>query len=212
MIESPQKKVGNRLKELRKSLLVNQREMADKLGITRAYWSALELGNKELTGNIIRLLIETFSISADWLLTGKKDSPVEMDPDLKSADESIYLDDLIIRRRNELETIYNEFVSLVELIEHHESKEEAKRDEFDTYLTRIAEIVFGNSSPLQRMQENLAITSVPISNKKSILKELDSKHALLIKEFFNQFKRLHRMVLYPNHPFKYKSSKGPIGD
>jgi len=63
--------------------------MAERLGITRAYWSALELGNRELTGNILRALIKEFSVSADWLLTGV--GADESTPDYERLINSQYL-------------------------------------------------------------------------------------------------------------------------
>ena len=64
--------IPERLKKLRKRLNLSQIEMAEKMEVTRSYWSALERGNRELSGGILRKLIVSFRVSADWLLTGKE--------------------------------------------------------------------------------------------------------------------------------------------
>lgn len=61
-----------RLKNLRTESKLGQKEFAARLGIAKSYWSALERGSRELTGNIIRKLMIEFGVSSDWLLTGSK--------------------------------------------------------------------------------------------------------------------------------------------
>ncbi len=69
-VHSDPSTIPGRLKELRLSLNLNQKEFSERIGIARAYWSTLETGKKELTGNVIRKLMSEFDISADWVIDG----------------------------------------------------------------------------------------------------------------------------------------------
>jgi len=63
---------GERLKDLRLVLKLNQQQMASKLGITQSAISAVEKGiSGSLSGeNLTKLLIE-YNVNANWLLAGK---------------------------------------------------------------------------------------------------------------------------------------------
>jgi len=117
--------IGERLKLLRNELNLNQKQMAERLKITRAYWSALELGNRELTGNIIRVLITEFDLSADWLLGGK----------LK-----MFLHDHTSSSVDFEKKSYRYYYSLIEVIELME-KLAGPNPEFDVYLKQITEAI-----------------------------------------------------------------------
>ena len=62
--------LGNRVNELRKSLKLKQIEFAERLGLTSAAISAIELGKAPLTEANIRLISLTFGIREEWLRDG----------------------------------------------------------------------------------------------------------------------------------------------
>jgi transcriptional regulator with XRE-family HTH domain len=63
--------IGIRIKIVRKEMGLTQKEIAKHFNITAAYWSAIETGVKQVTVDILLTLINEFSISSDWILTGK---------------------------------------------------------------------------------------------------------------------------------------------
>jgi transcriptional regulator with XRE-family HTH domain len=63
--------LGKRLEELRKKLGLKQIEFAQKLGLTSAAISAIELGKTILTEANIRLICLTFGVREEWLREGE---------------------------------------------------------------------------------------------------------------------------------------------
>lgn len=61
-------KVGKRLKQLRKELNMTQKELADKLGISRAAVGLYEQGKRNVDNDTLLKLSEIFNVSADYLL------------------------------------------------------------------------------------------------------------------------------------------------
>jgi transcriptional regulator with XRE-family HTH domain len=64
--------LGERLKNIRWVLKLNQKQMAEKLELTQSAISAVEKGiSKSLSGdNLAKLLIE-FNVNINWLLSGE---------------------------------------------------------------------------------------------------------------------------------------------
>jgi transcriptional regulator with XRE-family HTH domain len=62
---------GKRVNELRKNLGLKQVEFAEKLGLTSAAISAIELDKAPLTEANIRLICFTFKVNEEWLREGK---------------------------------------------------------------------------------------------------------------------------------------------
>jgi len=71
MSDSHSIKRGERLKFLRKKLGRTQVQFAKDLGITQAYVSALELGDRLLSSDLMGKLKNIYpSVDLDWLVTG----------------------------------------------------------------------------------------------------------------------------------------------
>jgi transcriptional regulator with XRE-family HTH domain len=68
------KKIGNRIRELRKLELLTQEEFALELGVKQGYISALEIHKNEPSEQLILSICRTFGVSYDWLkyAIGKK--------------------------------------------------------------------------------------------------------------------------------------------
>ncbi|SFP61605.1 XRE family transcriptional regulator [Hydrogenimonas thermophila] len=62
---------GERLKKVRKHLGLTQQQFADKLGIKWHKIKDIEIGKNKMSVEIADLIREKYSISFDWLLTGK---------------------------------------------------------------------------------------------------------------------------------------------
>jgi transcriptional regulator with XRE-family HTH domain len=65
--------LGKRVSELRKNLGFKQVEFAEKLGLTSAAISAIELDKAPLTEANIRFICLTFGVNEEWLREGKGD-------------------------------------------------------------------------------------------------------------------------------------------
>lgn len=60
----------NRLKEIRKSVDMNQTEFAKQLGITQTAYSMIESGRRPLSDKYIKHICTEFGISELWFRTG----------------------------------------------------------------------------------------------------------------------------------------------
>lgn len=63
--------IHNRLKELRTSLGLTQKDISIKLGVKPSYYSDLENENRTITGKFIEKLKNSFNVSADWMYNGE---------------------------------------------------------------------------------------------------------------------------------------------
>ena len=64
-----------RLKEIRDSLGLTQKEFASKIDFNSSYLSQIERGEKSITSKLSNILFVQFGVSSDWLLHGKGDKP-----------------------------------------------------------------------------------------------------------------------------------------
>lgn len=65
--------MNNRLKEIRRTLHMTQKELGDVLGITNGAVSDIEKGKAALTERNISLICEKLNIDKDWLKSGTGD-------------------------------------------------------------------------------------------------------------------------------------------
>jgi transcriptional regulator with XRE-family HTH domain len=61
----------NRIRAIRKKLGVNQGEFAQRIGLTQAALSSIEVGKSKLTEQNIKLICMTFNVNEHWLRTGE---------------------------------------------------------------------------------------------------------------------------------------------
>lgn len=64
----------NALKELRKSKKLNQKDIADYLGITQQAYQKYEYGTSEMSGSTITKLADFYGVTTDYLL-GREPAP-----------------------------------------------------------------------------------------------------------------------------------------
>jgi transcriptional regulator with XRE-family HTH domain len=65
------KKIGQRLRDLRRSKNMKQEEVAKLLNISAAAYSKIETGVNEISSRHILTIKRHFNISTDWLLSGE---------------------------------------------------------------------------------------------------------------------------------------------
>jgi transcriptional regulator with XRE-family HTH domain len=63
--------MNKRLKELRKTLKLNQRDFATKIGIAQSGYSQIETGENALTEQNIKLICFTYDVNDSWLRSGE---------------------------------------------------------------------------------------------------------------------------------------------
>ena len=66
-IKVDKKKIGNKLKELRKSLNLSQQKFASKCGLSQTTYSHYETGFNLITTMTAYSICKTYKISLDWL-------------------------------------------------------------------------------------------------------------------------------------------------
>lgn len=66
------KNVAKKIKDLRKSKKITQKEMAKLLEIGRSAYEKIENGKNEVLSRHIVKISEIFSVSTDWLLKGEE--------------------------------------------------------------------------------------------------------------------------------------------
>lgn len=70
-----------RLKELRKTLKLTQKEFAASMGLKQTSYSEIENKRQELTERNKNLICQTFNVNRDWLETGQGEMFIENDDD-----------------------------------------------------------------------------------------------------------------------------------
>src|SRR5262249_15974572 len=60
--------MGDRIKERRKTLKINQQDLSEKTGLAQSQISRYETDDNEPTGEILLLLAEALDTTTDWLL------------------------------------------------------------------------------------------------------------------------------------------------
>ncbi len=62
--------ITDRLKEIRATLNLSQREFSKQIYISQSLYADIELGNVELKERYIRLISSQFNVNLDWLKEG----------------------------------------------------------------------------------------------------------------------------------------------
>ena len=61
----------NQLKEIRKNTGLTQQEFAKELNVALSTVASVENGTREISKSVMKVLIEKYKVSANWLLTGE---------------------------------------------------------------------------------------------------------------------------------------------
>ncbi len=97
-----------RIKELRLKKRYTQKQIADKIGITRPAYTAYESGKRQPDFEILKKLSKIFGVTTDYLLGNEKNHNADIPKDkLKTKPETIaaHIDDDV--SEDEMEDIIN---------------------------------------------------------------------------------------------------------
>jgi len=75
--------IKDRIKKVRSTLNVSQREFAKRIFISQTLLGAIELGSRKVNDRTIQLITAEFKVNKDWLLTGKGEMFSSPPPDLQ---------------------------------------------------------------------------------------------------------------------------------
>ena len=75
--------VNDRIKEIRTSLNVSQRDFCRLIYISQSLLGEIELGNRNVNDRTIQLISSQFSVNKEWLETGKGDKFTASPPDIQ---------------------------------------------------------------------------------------------------------------------------------
>lgn len=75
--------INERVRELRKELVMNQTEFGKKIALSQNHLTGIETGKRSVTDRTIKLLCTEFNVSEDWLRTGKEPMFIEIDEEDK---------------------------------------------------------------------------------------------------------------------------------
>lgn len=77
----------NQLKEIRKNTGLTQQEFAKELDVALSTVASVENGTREISKSVMKVLIEKYKVSANWLLTGEGE--MFTSPDTEVSKEQI---------------------------------------------------------------------------------------------------------------------------
>ena len=86
------KKPGNRLRQARKELDLNQADIAEKVGLSRGHLSNIQTGKTGLTAPVAIAIEYKIGISKIWLFTGKGRMLVKTYNELKKEISDLAID------------------------------------------------------------------------------------------------------------------------
>jgi transcriptional regulator with XRE-family HTH domain len=75
--------VRERIRKVRETLNVSQREFAKRIFISQTLLGDIELGNRNVNDRTVQLISTEFKVSKEWLLSGKGDMFTSPPPDLQ---------------------------------------------------------------------------------------------------------------------------------
>lgn len=83
--------IGNRIRELRKALKLNQSDFAGRIGSVQNTITGYETGRREPSNQVITLICREFNVNEDWLRTGKGEmfAPVNRDKEIETFMDTV---------------------------------------------------------------------------------------------------------------------------
>jgi transcriptional regulator with XRE-family HTH domain len=75
--------VRERIRKIRETLNVSQREFAKRIFISQTLLGDIELGNRNVNDRTVQLISTEFKVSKEWLLSGRGDMFTSPPPDLQ---------------------------------------------------------------------------------------------------------------------------------
>ena len=76
-------KIRKRIKQVRETLNISQRDFAKRVYISQTLLGDIELGNRAVSDRTLQLVSTEFNVNKNWLLTGKGQMFAAPPPDLQ---------------------------------------------------------------------------------------------------------------------------------
>ena len=86
------KKIGERIKIIRKELKLTQEEFGLQIGVKGNTVTGYERGTRSPSDAIINMICLIFNVDQTWLRTGEGDNPFLCEPDFMNALDRLYFD------------------------------------------------------------------------------------------------------------------------
>lgn len=165
---------------------LTQEALAKKLGITKAYWSLLERGEKELSGNVIKTLVSTLGVSIDWLVSG------DGNPPQSETVSTSRMNKVINEKLKQINASYYKLVQIVEL-----SEKAFKNDpDYDAYLANVNQIITSvNNTPTDKLT---------FDEKALLIHQLGDIITEMGNDFDELFESYCRDIDHPKRRIKFK--------
>ena len=77
----------NQLKEIRKNTGLTQQEFAKELDVALSTVASVENGTREISKSVMKVLIEKYKVSANWLLTGEGEMFTTSDTEVATKEQ-----------------------------------------------------------------------------------------------------------------------------
>lgn len=94
--------VNERLKEIRRSVGLNQADFAKKLGMGHSTLAMLEIGKRDILDRHIKTICSIFNINEDWFRTGRGDMYIAFTEDEQFAS---LLGEILVTENEEIKDI-----------------------------------------------------------------------------------------------------------
>jgi transcriptional regulator with XRE-family HTH domain len=76
-------RINDRIKKIRITLGLSQREFSKRIYISQSFYGDIELGNQSVNDRIIHLVSTQFNVNKEWLKSGKDEMFSSPPPDVK---------------------------------------------------------------------------------------------------------------------------------
>lgn len=132
--------MGERLKELRKSLGLTQKEFADKLGMVTQAISMMESGARKINERQLKSICGIYGVNEQWLKTGEGDMFEDVSFDAEVAQfagkilsggtslEKCFIACLARTTPEEREVLAKIMIDMVHMYDEQKAKEEEKNN------------------------------------------------------------------------------------
>ena len=83
--------IGDRIKRLRKTLILNQSDFASRIGSVQNTITGYETGRREPSNQVVTLICREFNVNEEWLRTGTGDmfAPVNRDKEIEAFMDTV---------------------------------------------------------------------------------------------------------------------------
>ena len=158
--------INQRIKELRVSLGLNQKDFGEKIGLKKSAASWIEKEGSSVIDQNIRLICDTFHINEEWLRTGEgnmyaAESPGDIFDNMRDELKLSDVEEKILRGYFELDEHSREAVSnFIIKLGREAAKVNPPEDDDDLELKRRQEIIAAQFEDEKKGKMSLASTGI----------------------------------------------------